>query len=179
MDSIEIRGFHVWNLRIQVDFIQNLHTWVLGLWSSKVFQTKYKSQFSTWYDSMSRRNLLAHLAVMPRSLCNHELSVIGIIVCGQSSCPQVWSQKLHIVQIYHRLWLIARVSPVKEETANPEAESVAIWNSFYHWVEWQNIACTQHTSCKTCKKILMFHTEFLNNYCTKMNLIYSRWPKFN
>ena len=37
---------------------------------------------------------LAHLAVMPKSLYNYELSVvgvivIGIVVCGQSSCPQV------------------------------------------------------------------------------------------
>ena len=37
--------------------------------------------------------------------------------------------------------------PVKEEIANPEAESVAKWDSFYHSVEWQNIACinTPHT----------------------------------
>ena len=32
--------------------------------------------------------------------------------------------------------------PVKEEITNPEAESVAKWDSFYHCVEWQNIACT-------------------------------------
>ena len=31
---------------------------------------------------------------------------------------------------------------LKEEIANPEAESVDKWDSFYHCAEWQNIACT-------------------------------------
>ena len=32
--------------------------------------------------------------------------------------------------------------PAEEETANPEADSVAKWDSFYHCAEWQNIECT-------------------------------------
>ena len=36
---------------------------------------------------------------------------------------------------------MACVSPVKEEIANPETESVAKWDSFHHCVEWQKIAC--------------------------------------
>ena len=49
--------------------------------------------------------ILAHLAVMPKSLYNHELSVVVVvlgivIICGQSSCSWVWSQKLHILHIH-------------------------------------------------------------------------------
>ena len=56
---------------------------------------------------------LAHLAFMSMRLCNHELShvasciiIIGIIVCGQSLQPQVWSQKLHILHIYVHMSLV-------------------------------------------------------------------------
>ena len=50
------------------------------------------------------------------NLCNHELSVVWchhhpcivviITVCGQSSQPQVWSQKLYILCIYAHMPLV-------------------------------------------------------------------------
>ena len=56
------------------------------------------------------------------------------------------------------------VSTVKREIANCVLAAVYIpmelWGSFYHWVEWQNIACTQHTSCKTCKNFKCFTLNF-------------------
>ena len=57
------------------------------------------------------------------------------------------------------------VSTMKWEIANCVLAAVYIpielWGSFYHWVEWQNITCTQHTSCKTCKKFKCFTLNFL------------------
>ena len=44
--------------------------------------------------------------------------------------------------IYAQILIDGTCVPVKEEIANPEPESVAKWNSFYHCVEWQNIAFT-------------------------------------
>ena len=32
--------------------------------------------------------------------------VIIVVICGQSSCPQVWSQKLHILHIYAHMPLV-------------------------------------------------------------------------
>ena len=56
------------------------------------------------------------------------------------------------------------VSTAKREIANCVLAAVYIpmelWGSFYHWVEWQNIACTQHTSCKTCKNFKCFTLNF-------------------
>ena len=70
---------------------------------------------------------MAHLAYMPMSLCNHDLSVvchcrlsllsiigvgvviiviIGVVVCVQLSQWQHCSQKLHILQIYVYMSLV-------------------------------------------------------------------------
>ena len=61
--------------------------------------------------------------------------------------------------------------PVKE-IANPETESVAKWNSFYHCAEWQIIAYT-NTPHAVLVYILNVSYKFFEQY-TKMNLVYCR-----
>ena len=40
------------------------------------------------------------------TIMNCPWCVIVVVVCGQSSCPQVWSQKLHILHIYAHMPLV-------------------------------------------------------------------------
>ena len=49
---------------------------------------------------------------------------------------------------------------MKEEIANPEAESVAKWDSFYHCAEWQNIASTNIPHAKLVHILNVSHTIF-------------------
>ena len=51
------------------------------------------------------------------------------------------SVKAEIGELPPQILIDGTCVPVKEEIANPEVETVAKWNSFYHCAEWQNIAC--------------------------------------
>ena len=66
-----------------------------------------------WYIN-SLLHLLAHLALMPKSLCNHELSVPYrhcpasslSIVCGHCCWPEIGSEGIHILHKYACMHLV-------------------------------------------------------------------------
>ena len=58
VDLIKICGFHAWNLQNQADFIQNLQTWGLCLWSSKAFQRLTLLSFTSNLHMIKSKNTI-------------------------------------------------------------------------------------------------------------------------